>query len=82
MAARGVVLWRIDQLDTCSHADFLDMLEHDRLKTENLSKLKSLPSQLDVQLAAENMHIGALDPVPLPEDNQVCFRRMEREGFG
>ena len=58
MGDRGVRLDRTYQLNTGGNTDFLNMLEHDRLKSKKISKTESVQSQLDVRLAPENIHIG------------------------
>ena len=82
MGDRGVALRRTYQLNTGGNTDFLNMLEHARLKTKKISKTESVQSQLDTRLEAENIHIGPSDYVPFQKDNKVCFLRMEWEGFG
>ena len=82
MGDRGVRLERTYQLNTGGNTDFLNMLEHDRLKSKRISKTESVQSQLDVRLAPENIHIGPSDYVAWQKDNKVCFLRMEWVGFG
>jgi myo-inositol-1-phosphate synthase len=82
MGDRGVRLDRTYQLNTGGNTDFLNMLEHDRLKSKRISKTESVQSQLDTRLDAENIHIGPSDFVSWQKDNKVCFLRMEWRGFG
>jgi myo-inositol-1-phosphate synthase len=82
MGDRGVRLDRTYQLNTGGNTDFLNMLEHDRLKSKRISKTESVQSQLDARLAPENIHIGPSDFVAWQKDNKVCFLRMEWRGFG
>jgi myo-inositol-1-phosphate synthase len=79
---RGVALDRTYQLNTGGNTDFLNMLERHRLRSKRISKTESVQSQLDVPLAAEQIHIGPSDYVPWQNDNKVCFLRMEWRGFG
>ncbi len=79
---RGVRLQRTYQLNTGGNTDFLNMLEHDRLKSKKVSKTEAVQSQLDERLEEENIHIGPSDYVPWQKDNKVCFLRMEWDGFG
>ncbi len=79
---RGVKLERTYQLNTGGNTDFLNMLEHTRLKSKRISKTESVQSQLDVRLPADSIHIGPSDYVPWQDDNKVCFIRMEWRGFG
>ena len=82
MGDRGVKLDRTYQLNTGGNTDFLNMLDHDRLKSKRTSKTESVQSQLDSRLASENIHIGPSDFVAWQKDNKVCFLRMEWRGFG
>jgi myo-inositol-1-phosphate synthase len=79
---RGVRLERTYQLNTGGNTDFLNMLEHERLRSKRISKTESVQSQLDVPLSPENIHIGPSDYVAWQKDNKVCFIRMEWRGFG
>jgi myo-inositol-1-phosphate synthase len=81
-ADRGVGLDRTYQLNTGGNADFLNMLERNRLKSKKISKTESVQSQLDERLDARDIHIGPADYVPWQKDNKVCFIRMEGRGFG
>ena len=81
-ADRGVGLDRTYQLNTGGNTDFLNMLEHGRLKSKKISKTESVQSQLDERLNSRDIHIGPSDYVPWQQDNKVCFIRMEGRGFG
>jgi myo-inositol-1-phosphate synthase len=81
-ADRGVGLDRTYQLNTGGNTDFLNMLEHGRLKSKKISKTESVQSQLDERLNARDIHIGPSDYVAWQLDNKVCFIRMEGRGFG
>jgi myo-inositol-1-phosphate synthase len=81
-ADRGVGLDRTYQLNTGGNTDFLNMLEHGRLKSKKISKTESVQSQLDERLDARDIHIGPSDYVAWQLDNKVCFIRMEGRGFG
>lgn len=78
---RGVKLERTYQLNTGGNTDFLNMLNHHRLKSKKISKTEAVQSQLEVPLDEENVHIGPSDYVPWQKDNKVCFLRMEGTGF-
>ncbi|MBL8956983.1 MAG: inositol-3-phosphate synthase [Myxococcaceae bacterium] len=82
MSDRGVKLDHTYQLNTGGNTDFLNMLNHERLKSKRISKTESVQSQLDTRLAPENIHIGPSDFVAWQKDNKVCFLRMEWRGFG
>ncbi|MBX5475587.1 MAG: inositol-3-phosphate synthase [Clostridia bacterium] len=79
---RGVRLERTYQLNFGGNTDFLNMLNHSRLKSKKKSKTQSVQSQLETPLADERIHIGPSDYVPWLEDNKVCMIRMEGRGFG
>ncbi len=79
---RGVRVTRTYQLNTGGNTDFLNMLEHQRLKSKKVSKTAAVQSQLDVPLDPDNVHIGPSDYVPWQKDNKVCFLRIEWDGFG
>lgn len=81
-ADRGVTVDRTYQLNTGGNADFLNMLERDRLASKQRSKTESVQSQLGARLEAGDIHIGPSDYVPWQKDNKVCFIRMEGRGFG
>ncbi len=82
LADRGVKLVRTYQLNTGGNTDFLNMLAGSRLKSKRLSKTRSVQSQLDTPLDADQIHIGPSDYVPWQKDNKVCFLRLEWLGFG
>jgi myo-inositol-1-phosphate synthase len=82
LADRGVSLDATYQLNTGGNTDFLNMLEHERLASKRRSKTESVQSQLDVPLAAEQIHIGPSDYVAWQKDNKVAFIRMQWRGFG
>ena len=82
MGDRGVALERTYPLNTGGNTDFLNMLEQSRLESKRISKTESVQSQLDVRLAADQIHIGPSDYVAWQNDNKVCFVRMEWRGFG
>ncbi|MEQ8504213.1 MAG: NTP transferase domain-containing protein [Rhodospirillales bacterium] len=79
---RGVSIDRTYQLNTGGNTDFLNMLQHSRLKSKKKSKTQSVTSQLDVPIDSNDIHIGPSDYVPWQNDNKVAFIRMEGRGFG
>lgn len=81
-AQRGVTIDRSYQLNFGGNTDFLNMLNHDRLKTKKLSKTEAVESQLAKRLSYDNLHIGPSDWVPFLKDNKICFIRMEGRKFG
>ena len=79
---RGVKLGRTYQLNFGGNTDFLNMLERERLVSKKISKTNSVASQLDVDIGADNIHIGPSDHVPWLDDRKWCYIRMEGELFG
>jgi len=79
---RGVRLDRTYQLNFGGNADFLNMLERERLESKKLSKTRAVTSQFDVPLAAENVHVGPSDHVPWLTDRKWAQIRLEGTGFG
>jgi myo-inositol-1-phosphate synthase len=79
---RGVRLDRTYQLNFGGNADFLNMLERERLESKKISKTQSVISQLDVPLAPENIHVGPSDHVPWLTDRKWAYLRLEGTTFG
>ncbi|MBZ9936958.1 inositol-3-phosphate synthase [Mesorhizobium sp. BR1-1-16] len=79
---RGVRLDRTYQLNFGGNADFLNMLERERLQSKKLSKTRAVTSQLDVPLAADNVHVGPSDHVPWLTDRKWAHIRLEGTTFG
>jgi myo-inositol-1-phosphate synthase len=79
---RGVSLDRTYQLNTGGNTDFLNMLNHHRLKSKKKSKTEAVQAVANQRLPNENIHIGPSDYVPWQKDNKVCFLRMEGRLFG
>ncbi len=79
---RGVRLDRTYQLNFGGNTDFYNMLERSRLESKKISKTNAVTSQLDFDLAPENVHVGPSDHVPWLEDRKWCYIRMEGTTFG
>jgi myo-inositol-1-phosphate synthase len=79
---RGVKLERTYQLNFGGNTDFLNMLERDRLLSKKISKTRSVTSQLDYDVGAENVHIGPSDYVPWLHDRKWAYIRLEGRSFG
>jgi myo-inositol-1-phosphate synthase len=79
---RGVHLDRTYQLNFGGNADFQNMLERERLESKKISKTQSVTSQLDVPLAAGDVHVGPSDYVPWLTDRKWAHIRMEGTTFG
>ncbi len=79
---RGVQLDRTYQLNTGGNTDFLNMLNHHRVRTKRTSKTEAVQSVAASRLDDDSIHIGPSDYVPWQNDNKVCFIRMEGRLFG
>ena len=82
---RGMAIDRTYQLNTGGNTDFLNMLERERLDSKKKSKTNAVTSQIkarDLDIAADDIHIGPSDYVPWQKDNKVCFIRIESRHFG
>ena len=79
---RGVRLDRTYQLNFGGNTDFLNMLERERLESKKISKTNAVTSQLDEELAPENIHVGPSDHVPWLLDRKWCYIVMEGTTFG
>lgn len=79
---RGVKLDRTYQLNFGGNTDFYNMLERERLESKKISKTNAVTSQLDYDLAPENVHVGPSDYVPWLTDRKWCYIRMEGTTFG
>jgi myo-inositol-1-phosphate synthase len=77
---RGVRLDHTYQLNFGGNADFKNMLERERLMSKKLSKTRSVTSQIDVD--AQNIHVGPSDHVEWLTDRKWAYIRMEGTGFG
>jgi myo-inositol-1-phosphate synthase len=79
---RGVRVDRTYQLNFGGNSDFKNMLERERLESKKISKTRSVTSQLDVPLPADDVHIGPSDFVPWLTDRKWAQIRIEGTGFG
>jgi myo-inositol-1-phosphate synthase len=79
---RGVRIDRTYQLNFGGNSDFRNMLERDRLESKKVSKTQAVTSQLDVPLAAGDIHVGPSDFVPWLGDRKWAHIRMEGTAFG
>jgi myo-inositol-1-phosphate synthase len=79
---RGVRLDRTYQLNFGGNADFLNMLERDRLESKKISKTRAVTSQYDIPPSAQDVHIGPSDHVPWLTDRKWAHIRLEGTGFG
>jgi myo-inositol-1-phosphate synthase len=79
---RGVRLDRTYQLNFGGNADFMNMLERERLESKKKSKTQAVTSQLDTSLPDDDVHVGPSDYVPWMTDRKFCYIRMEGTTFG
>lgn len=82
MQDRGVQLDRTFQLNYGGNMDFYNMLDRDRLESKKISKTQAVSSQIDHQVADQNVHIGPSDYVPWLEDRKWANIRLEGTSFG
>ena len=79
---RGVKLLHTYQLNFGGNMDFFNMLERERLESKKISKTNAVTSQLDFDLAPQDVHVGPSDYVPWLTDRKWCYIRMEGQTFG
>lgn len=79
---RGVRLDRTYQLNFGGNADFLNMLERERLESKKISKTNAVTSMLPYHLSSDDVHVGPSDHVPWLTDRKWCYIRMEGTTFG
>jgi myo-inositol-1-phosphate synthase len=82
MSDRGVKLERTSQLNVGGNMDFKNMLEKERLESKRISKTDAVVSQLNHEIAPENVYIGPSDFVPFLEDRKWCYLYIEGTEFG
>jgi myo-inositol-1-phosphate synthase len=79
---RGVRVDRTFQLNFGGNADFLNMLERERLESKKISKTYSIKSMLPYEIEDKNIHVGPSDHVPWLEDRKWAYIRLEGTAFG
>jgi len=79
---RGVRVDRTYQLNFGGNADFMNMLERERLESKKISKTYSIKSTLPYELEDKNIHVGPSDHVPWLEDRKWAYIRVEGTAFG
>jgi myo-inositol-1-phosphate synthase len=79
---RGVRVDRTYQLNFGGNADFMNMLERERLESKKISKTYSIKSTLPYELEDKNIHVGPSDYVPWLEDRKWAYIRIEGTAFG
>ena len=79
---RGGKIERMYQLNFGGNTDFLNLLEHSRLKFKKISKTETVQSQLAKRLNDEDIHIGPSDYVPWLKSRKIANVRIEGKTFG
>lgn len=79
---RGGKVERMYQLNFGGNTDFLNLLEHSRLKFKRISKTETVQSQLPERLGDDNIHIGPSDYVPWLKSRKIANVRIEGKTFG
>jgi myo-inositol-1-phosphate synthase len=79
---RGVRLDHTYQLNFGGNMDFYNMLERERLESKKISKTNAVTSQLDYEMAPDDVHVGPSDYVPWLTDRKFCHIQMEGTTFG
>jgi myo-inositol-1-phosphate synthase len=79
---RGVRVDRTFQLNFGGNADFMNMLERERLESKKISKTNSIKATLPYELEEKNIHVGPSDYVPWLEDRKWAYIRVEGTAFG
>lgn len=79
---RGGKIERMYQLNFGGNTDFLNLLEHSRLKFKRISKTETVQSQMSERLEDDNIHIGPSDYVPWLKSRKIANVRIEGKTFG
>ncbi|HEX6680187.1 MAG TPA: hypothetical protein VF063_06035, partial [Gaiellaceae bacterium] len=79
---RGVKVDRTFQLNFGGNADFLNMLERERLESKKISKTYSIQSTVPYEIPDNDIHVGPSDHVPWLEDRKWAYIRLEGTAFG
>lgn len=79
---RGGKIERMYQLNFGGNTDFLNLLEHSRLKSKRISKTETVQSQMSERLEDDSIHIGPSDYVPWLKSRKVANVRIEGKTFG
>jgi len=78
---RGTKIEKTYQLNVGGNTDFLNMKEHNRLKSKKISKTTSVQSQLKDELKADKIYIGPSDFIPFLGNTKLCFLRIDGKMF-
>jgi myo-inositol-1-phosphate synthase len=78
---RGTKIEKTYQLNVGGNTDFLNMKEHNRLRSKKISKTTSVQSQLKDELKADKIYIGPSDFIPFLGNTKLCFLRIDGKMF-
>ena len=78
---RGTKIKRTYQLNVGGNTDFLNMKEQKRLISKKISKTESVTSQIDEEIAADDIYVGPSDFIPFLGNTKLCFIRIEGNMF-
>jgi myo-inositol-1-phosphate synthase len=76
---RGVKVEESYQLNIGGNADFLNMLEEERLSSKRVSKTEAVASQIPYEVP---LRIGPSDYVPFLKDRKICYIYIKGRKFG
>jgi myo-inositol-1-phosphate synthase len=76
---RGVKVEESYQLNIGGNADFLNMLEEERLSSKRVSKTEAVASQIPYEVP---LRIGPSDYVPFLKDRKICYIYIRGRKFG
>ena len=79
---RGVKIVNTYQLNFGGNTDFLNLLERERTVSKRISKTAAVTSQMDDEIAPDDIHVGPSDHVPWLQDRKWCHIRIEGRSFG
>jgi len=79
---RGLAVDRTYQLNFGGNMDFMNMLERERLESKKISKTRAVTSQLSMDLAPRDVHVGPSDYVSWLDDRKWAYIRIEGRNFG
>ncbi|AKN18054.1 inositol-3-phosphate synthase [Mycobacterium haemophilum DSM 44634] len=79
---RGVQLDRTMQLNIGGNMDFLNMCEPERVESKEISKTKSVLSNMQRELTPKDLHIGMAGHMAWLDDRKWAYVRLEGRGFG
>lgn len=79
---RGYMVTRSYQLNFGGNADFLNMLDRDRLTSKKRSKTQAVASEMPVNLDPGQLHVSPSDYVRWLRDKKIAYIHVDAQGFG